>query len=67
MNASSTEQSRGPKVWSAIYDNIPEDSINKNKHHRSAGQKKVLKYLRESSYHRIKCSLVNSLAALMRK
>ena len=67
MNASSVEQSRGSKVWSAIQGNVPRDSINKDKHHRSAGQREVLKYLGESCYHRIECSVANSLAALMRK
>ena len=67
MNASSTKQSRGPKVWSAIQGNVPGNSIDKDKHHRSAGQREVLKYLRESCYHCIECSVANSLAALMRK
>jgi len=42
MNASSAKQSRGPKVWSAIQGNVPGNSIDKDKHHRSAGQREVL-------------------------
>ena len=67
MNASLAEQSQSPKVWSTIQGNVLGDSIDKDKHHRSVGQREVLKYLRESCYHRIKCSVANSLAALMRK
>ena len=37
MNAYSVKQSRGPRGWSAIQGNIPEDSINMDKHHRSTG------------------------------
>ena len=66
-NASSTEQSRGQKVWSAIQSNILGDSIDKDIHHESIGQREAMKYLRESCYHRIKCSAPNSLAALMWK
>ena len=46
---------------------VPGDSIDKDIHHESTGQMKLMKYLRESSYHRIKYSVANSLAALMRK
>ena len=67
MNASLIEQSRGPKVWSAVQSNIPEDYISKDKNHKSTGQRETIKYLRESYYHCIECSVTNSLAALMRK
>ena len=46
---------------------VPRDSIDKDIHHESTGQMKVMKYLRESYYHHIECSVANSLAALMRK
>ena len=46
---------------------IPGDSTNKNMHYENTGQRKVMKYLRESCYHCIECSVTNSLAALMRK
>ena len=66
-NASSTEQSRGQKVRSAIQSNVPGDSIDKDTHHESTGQRETMKYLRESCYHRIECFVANSLAALMWK
>ena len=47
--------------------NVSGNSIDKDIHYESTGQKKVMKYLRESCYHRIDCSMTNSLAALMRK
>ena len=63
-NASSVEQSRGQKVWSAIQSNIPGDSIDKDIHHESIGQRKAMKYIRESCYRRIECFIANSLNAL---
>ena len=45
-NTSSAEQSRGPKVWSAIQGNVIGDSIDKNTHHEGTGQKGSVKYLR---------------------
>ena len=66
-NASSTKQSRGQKIWSAIQSNIPGNSIDKDIHHESTGQRESMKYLRESCYHCIECSATNSLAALMWK
>ena len=61
------EQSRSPKVWFAIQGNIPRGSIDKDTHHGVTGQRGTMKYLRESCYHRIECSITNSLATLMRK
>ena len=66
-NASSAEQSRCQKMWSAIQSNVSEDSIDKDIHHERTGQREAMKYLRESCYHRIECSAANSLAALMWK
>ena len=66
-NASSAEQSRGPKVWSAIQGNVSKDSTDKDTHHEGTKQRGTLKYLRESCYYRIECSTANSLAALMWK
>ena len=43
--------------------NVLGDSIDKDIHHESTGQRKVMKYLRENCYHRIECSIANSLAA----
>ena len=62
-----TKQSRGPKVWFAIQGNVSRDSIDKDTHHEGIGQKGTMKYLRESCYHHIRCSVANSLVALMRK
>ena len=47
--------------------NVLGDSIDKDIHHESTGQRKVMKYLRESCYHCIECSVTNSLTALMWK
>ena len=66
-NASSAKQSRGQKVWFAIHNNIMGDSIDKDTHHESTGQREAMKYLRESYYHCIECSAANSWAALMWK
>ena len=66
-NASSAEQSRGQKVWFAIKSNVPDNSIDKDKYQEGTGQREAIKYLRESYYHCIECSIVNTLAALMRK
>ena len=52
-NASSVEQGKGQKVWSAIQSNILGDSIDKDTYPESTGQREVMKYLRESCYHRI--------------
>ena len=42
-------------------------SIDEDMLYERTGQMGAEKYLRESCYHRIKCSAANSLAALMRK
>ena len=61
------EQSRGLKIWFAIQEDVSGDSIDKDTHHEGTGQRGTMKYLRESCYHRIECSITNSLTALMRK
>ena len=66
-NVFSAKQSKGQKVWSAIQSNVLGYLIDKNTHHESTGQREVMKYLRESCHHYIKCSTANSLAALMWK
>ena len=66
-NASSAEQSRSQKMWSTIQSNVSEDSIDKDIHHESTGQRKAMKYLKESCYYRIKCAIANPLAALVWK
>ena len=45
-NASSAEQSRGPKRWSAVQGNVPGNFVGTDKHYRNIGQGGVLKYLR---------------------
>ena len=47
--------------------NVPGDSIDKDIHHESTGERKAMKYLRESYYYRIEYSVANSLVTLMRK
>ena len=42
MNASSAEQSQGPKVWFAIQGNVLEGFVNKDKHLGSTGQRKAI-------------------------
>ena len=66
-NASLAEQSRGQKMWSAIQSNVLGDSIDKDIHYESIGQMGTIKYLRESCYHHIECSVANSLTTLMWK
>ena len=66
-DATSADQSRGPKLWSAIQGNISRNPTGKDTHLEGMGQMRTIKYLRESCYHRIKCFVANSLAALMRK
>ena len=66
-NASLTGQSRGQKVQFNINSNVPENSIDYDKYQEESGHMKVMKYLRESCYHRIKYSAANSLTLLMRR
>ena len=61
------KQSRGQKVCYVIQSDVSGISINKDMHCERIGQIGAEKYLRESCYHRIKCSAANSLTALMRK
>ena len=63
-DASSTKQGRCQKVQFAIQSNVLRVSIDKDARH---GSMRAMKYLRESCYYHIKCSVTNSLAALMRK
>ena len=66
-DTSSTEQTKCQKVWFAIQSNILRDSIDKDAHHGSMGQRRAMKYLKESCHHRIEYSVANSLTTLMRK
>ena len=64
-NTSSAEQSKGPKVWSAIQGNVLGDSTDKDTRHEGTKQMGTMKYLRENYYYRIENFVTNSLAALM--
>ena len=66
-NTSSAEQSKGPKVWSAIQGNVLGDSTNKDTRHEGTKQMGTMKYLKESCDYRIENFVANSLAALMWK
>ena len=46
---------------------LPGNSNDRDVRHKHTKKMGTQKYLRESCYHRIKCSVTNSLAALMRK
>ena len=54
-------------MCSVIQSDVPRRSIDKDMHCERIGQMGARKYLRKSCYHRIECSVTNSLAALMRK
>ena len=66
-NATSTMQSRGQKVWSAIKSNISDHSMDEDKYQEGLKQRKAMKYLKESYYHCIEYFTANSLIVLMRK
>ena len=61
------KQSKYQNVCPIIEGDITGSSIDKDVHYERIGGMKVRKYLRESCYHRIECSVVNSLGALMMK
>ena len=46
---------------------LPGSSNDRDVRHKRTRKMGTQKYLRESCYHRIECSVANSLAALMRK
>ena len=50
-----------------IQSDVPGSFIDKNMHYERTGQVVAEKYLGESCYHRIKCSVTNTLTALMGK
>ena len=47
MNVSLANQSRGPKGWFAVQENISGNFVDTDKHYRNIGQKRILKYLRK--------------------
>ena len=64
-DASSAEQSRGQRMRFAIKSNVLDNSNVKDKYQEGTGQRKAVKYLRESYYHHIKCSATHFLVAFM--
>ena len=66
-NIPSAKQSKYQNVCPIIEGDITGSSIDKDVHYERTRGMEVRKYLKESCYHRIECSVANSLAALMRK
>ena len=54
-------------MCSVIQSDVLGSSIDKDMHCERIGQMGAKKYLGESYYHHIKCSVTNSMTALMRK
>ena len=54
-------------VYLIFQSDLPGNSTDKDVHYERIGGMEDQKYLRESCYYRIKYSVTNSLAALMRK
>ena len=50
-----------------VQSDLPRSSSNRDVHHKHTRKMRTQKYLRESCYHSIECSVANCLAALMRK
>ena len=66
IKTSLASQSRGQKRWSVVKSNVLGNSIDMDKHYRDIGQEIVQNILGESyCRHRIKCTVANSLVALM--
>ena len=66
-NILSTKESKYQNVCPIIEGDITGSSIDKDVHYKHIGKMEVRKYLKESWYHRIECSIANSLGALMMK
>ena len=62
---SSAKWRRDQKVCSVIQNDVPGSSIDKDMHCKRIGQIGANEYLRKNCYHRIECSITNSLAAFM--
>ena len=52
-------------TYSNNQDNLPRSSDDKDVHHKHIGMMGTQKYLRESCYHRIECTVTTFLAAFM--
>ena len=66
-NIPSARRNEDQNVCPIIQGGVPGGSIDKDIHYDRTKGVGARKYLRESYCHRIKCSAVNSLAALLRK
>ena len=55
------------KCISYIQSDLPGNFIDRDVYYERIGRMEAQKYLRESCYHRIECSVTSSLASLMRK
>jgi len=54
-------------VCPIIQGDIPGNSIDKDMYYERTGGMEAKKYIGEGYYHRIKCSVANSLTSLIRK
>ena len=66
-NTSLDKRNIDQSVYPIIQCNILGNSIDKDMRYKRTGGMEAKKYLRESCYHRIECSVANFLATLMRK
>ena len=62
---SSAKQRGSQKVSSIIQSDISGSFVDEDMHRERTRQMGVKKYLEKSCYHRIKCSVANSLTALI--
>ena len=56
-----------PNVYSIVQSDLPGNSIDRDMNYERTRGMEAHKYLKESCYHRIECSVTNSLVALMKK
>ena len=54
-------------IYPIVQSDLPRNSTDSDMHYERAGEMRAQKYLRESCYHCIECSVANSLTVLMRK
>ena len=66
-NISSDKRNTDQGVCLIVQSDISGNSTDEDVCHKRMRGMGAKKYLRESCYHRIKCTIVNSLTALMRK
>ena len=66
-NIPSANRGEDQNVCPIIQGDVPGSSIDKDVHYERTRGMGAKKYLTESCYHRIECSVANSLAMLIRK